>query len=70
MEYVCYNCIRIQNGLRSLSRGKLLLALLLSLSMIVVWRQGAANALVMVGSNGRNYLIASKQDSLLWSFCA
>lgn len=70
MEYVCYNCIRIQNGLRSLSRGKLLLALLLSLSMIVVWSQGATNALVMVGSNGRNYLIASKQDSLLWSFCA
>ena len=70
MEYVCYNCIRIQNGLRSLSRGKLLLALLLSLSMIVVWSQDAANALVMVGSNGRNYLNASKQDSLLWSFCA
>lgn len=70
MEYVCYNCIRIQNGLRSLSRGKLLLALLLSLSMIVVWSQDAANVLVMVGSNGRNYLIASKQDSLLWSFCA
>lgn len=70
MEYVCYNCIRIQNGLRSLSRGKLLLALLLSLSMIVVWSQDAANVLVMVGSNGRNYLNASKQDSLLWSFCA
>ena len=69
MEYVCYNCIRIQNGLRSLSRGKLLLALLLSLSMIVVWSQGAANALVMVGSNGRNYLNASKHDSLLWSLC-
>jgi len=70
MEYVCYNCIRIQNGLRSLSRGKLLLALLLSLSMIVVWSQDAANVLVMVGSNGRNYLNAYKQDSLLWSFCA
>lgn len=70
MEYVCYNCIRIQNGLRSLSRGKLLLALLLSLSMIIVWSQDAANVLVMVGSNGRNYLNASKQDSLLWSFCA
>ena len=70
MEYVCYNCIRIQNGLRSLSRGKLLLALLLSLSMIVVWSQDAANVLVIVGSNGRNYLNAYKQDSLLWSFCA
>ena len=70
MEYVCYNCIRIQIGLRSLSRGKLLLALLLSLSMIVVWSQDAANVLVMVGSNGRNYLNAYKQDSLLWSFCA
>lgn len=69
MEYVCYNCIRIQNGLRSLSRGKLLLALLLSLSMIVVWSQDAANVLVMVGSNGRNYLNAYKQDSLLWSLC-
>lgn len=70
MEYVCYNCIRIQNGLRSLSRGKLLLVLLLSLSMFAVWSQGVANALVMVGSNGRNYLNAYKQDSLLWSFCA
>lgn len=69
MEYVCYNCIRIQNGLRILLRGKLLLALLLSLSMIIVWGQGVANAMVMVGSNGRNYLNASKHDSLLWSLC-
>lgn len=44
--------------------------LLLSLSMFAVWSQGVANALVMVGSNGRNYLNAYKQDSLLWSFCA
>ena len=69
MEYVCYNCIRIQNGLRILLRGKLLLALLLSLSMIIVWVQGVANAMVMVGSNGRTYLNDSKHDSLLWSLC-